>query len=389
MKEIGIYIHIPFCLSKCFYCDFASYAGRENMIEKYVYALCNEILQNAEILGQHIVKTIYIGGGTPSFIDSKYISQMLNTIYMVTDKANIEEITIECNPNSISKEKILAYKETGINRVSIGLQSIYDDVLKVIGRAHKFEDFEKALNIVNESGITNITVDLMYPLPNLTLERLKETVDYVCNLKDKNVRHVSIYNLEVHENTKLSFLLQEGYITLCDEDEEYEMYKYIKDTLQNNGFNRYEISNYAQEGFEAIHNTRYWNQEEYLGFGVNASSFFGGARYTNIKDLDTYINNLTNNDMKLLDGIKDGLVDEYEELDLLSLMREYVILSLRKVSGLDKAKFKSKFKKDVKDIFLEEINELKTDKLIDENDTNIFLTDRGLEVANVVWEKFV
>ena len=389
MKEIGIYIHIPFCLSKCFYCDFVSYAGRDNMIEKYVYALCNEILQNAEILGQHIVKTIYIGGGTPSFIDSKYISQMLNTIYMVTDKANIEEITIECNPNSISKEKILAYKEAGINRVSIGLQSIYDDVLKVIGRAHKFEDFEKALNIVNESGITNITVDLMYPLPNLTLERLKETVDYVCNLKDKNVRHVSIYNLEVHENTKLSFLLQEGYITLCDEDEEYEMYKYIKNTLPNNGFTRYEISNYAQEGFEAIHNTRYWNQEEYLGFGVNASSFFGGARFTNIKDLDTYINNLTNNDMKLLDGIKDGLVDEYEELDLLSLMREYVILSLRKISGLDKNKFKVKFKKDVKDIFLEEINELKKDKLIDENDTNIFLTDRGLEVANIVWEKFV
>ena len=389
MKEIGIYIHIPFCLSKCFYCDFVSYAGRDNMIEKYVYALCNEILQNAEILGQHIVKTIYIGGGTPSFIDSKYISQMLNTIYMVTDKANIEEITIECNPNSISKEKIMAYKEAGINRVSIGLQSIYDDVLKVIGRVHKFKDFENALNIVNESGITNITVDLMYPLPNLTLERLKETVDYVCNLKDKNVRHVSIYNLEVHENTKLSFLLQEGYITLCDEDEEYEMYKYIKNTLPNNGFTRYEISNYALEGFEAIHNTRYWNQEEYLGFGVNASSFFGGARFTNIKDLDTYINNLTNNDMKLLDGIKDGLVDEYEELDLLSLMREYVILSLRKITGLDKNKFKVKFKKDVKDIFLEEINELKKDKLIDENDTNIFLTDRGLEVANIVWEKFV
>ena len=359
------------------------------MIEKYVYALCNEILQNAEVLGQHIVKTIYIGGGTPSFIDSKYISQILNTIYMVTDKTSIEEITIECNPNSITKEKVIAYKEAGVNRISIGLQSIYNDVLKVIGRAHKFEDFENALNVVNECGITNITVDLMYPLPNLTLERLKDTVDYVCKLKNKNVRHVSIYNLEVHENTKLSFLLQEGYVTLCDEDEEYEMYKYIKDTLEKNGFNRYEISNYAIEGYEAIHNTRYWNQEEYLGFGVNASSFFGGARYTNIKDLDTYINNLTNNDLKLLDGIKDGLVDEYEELDLLSLMREYVILSLRKISGLDKSKFKVKFKKDVKDIFLEEINELKKDKLIDENDTNIFLTDRGLEVANIVWEKFV
>lgn len=389
MKEIGIYIHIPFCLSKCFYCDFVSYSNREDMIEKYTYALCNEILQNAEVLGQYKVTTIYIGGGTPSFIDNKYICQILNTIYMVIDKSYLQEVTIECNPNSITKDKIDMYKEAGINRVSIGLQSIFNDILKTIGRAHKFEDFENALNIVNESGIDNITVDLMYPLPNLTLDRLKETVDYVCSLKNKNVKHVSIYNLEVHENTKLAFLLQEGYITLPDEDEEYEMYKYIKDTLENNGYHRYEISNYALDGFEAIHNTRYWNQEEYLGFGVNASSFFGGARYSNIKDLDKYIDNLTKNTLELSDSIKDGLVDEYEELDLLSLMKEYVILSLRKIKGLDKQKFKSKFKKDVYDIFLDEINELKQDKLIDENDTNIFLTDRGLEVANIVWEKFV
>ena len=384
MKEIGIYIHIPFCLSKCFYCDFVSYSGREDMIEKYVYALCNEIIQNAEVLGEYKVTTVYIGGGTPSFIDAKYIAQILNTIYMVTDKSCIEEITIECNPNSITKEKMDVYKEVGINRVSIGLQSIYNDVLKVIGRVHKFDDFENALRIVNDSGIDNITIDLMYPLPNLTLERLKNTVDYIVTLKDKNVKHVSIYNLEVHENTKLAFLLQEGYVSLVDEDEEYEMYNYIKDTLELNGFHRYEISNYSLEGYEAKHNTRYWNQEEYLGFGVNASSFFRGARFTNIKDLDLYIESLTN-----LDRIKDGIVDEYEELDLLSLMKEYVILSLRKISGLDKAKFKSKFKKDAKDIFLEEINELKQDKLIDENDTNIFLTDRGLEVANIVWEKFV
>lgn len=384
MKEIGIYIHIPFCLSKCFYCDFVSYSNREDKIEQYVYALCNEIIQNAEVLSEYKVTTIYIGGGTPSFIDAKYIEQILNTIYMVTDKSSIEEITIECNPNSITKEKMEIYKKAGVNRVSIGLQSIYDDILKVIGRVHKFEDFENALNVVNEVGINNITVDLMYPLPNLTLDRLKSTVDYICTLKDKNVKHVSIYNLEVHENTKLAFLLQEGYVSLVDEDEEYEMYKYIKETLENNSFHRYEISNYSLDGFEAKHNTRYWNQEEYLGFGVNASSFFRGARYTNIKDLDTYIDNLTN-----LDRINGEIVQDYEELDLLALMREYVILSLRKISGVDKSKFKSKFKKEIKDIFLEEIDNLKRDKLIDENDTNIFLTDRGLEVANIVWEKFV
>ena len=197
-NEIGIYIHIPFCLKKCYYCDFISYQNKDELIDKYIYALCNEILKNAEILSQYDVSTIYIGGGTPSYIDAKYIKQILDTIYLLVNKDKIKEITIELNPNSITEEKLKLYKESGINRLSVGLQSNYNEILKTIGRAHSIEDFEKALNIMNKVGFDNISVDLIYPLPNLSLDMFKNTMDYVVNLKSKNIKHISIYNLEVH-----------------------------------------------------------------------------------------------------------------------------------------------------------------------------------------------
>ena len=381
-NDLGIYIHIPFCLKKCYYCDFVSFMNKEDMIERYIYALCTEILQNADILCERKVDTIYIGGGTPSYIDAKYIKQILDTIYMVIDRKDLKEVTIECNPNSITKEKMDIYKECGINRVSIGLQSTHNDVLKTIGRVHSFEDFQNALDIVNNAGIDNISVDLIYPLPNLDFKRFKESVDYVIGLKDKNVKHVSIYNLEVHENTKLDFILKEGYVSLVDEDEEYEMYSYLKDTLENNGFHRYEISNYALPGFESNHNTRYWNQQEYLGFGVNASSFFNSSRYKNIPNLEKYIECINTN---------VPTKTEVEDLDLLSLMKEYIILSLRKTEGLSLINFKSKYKKDVFDLFKIEIDELigKGLLILDNTNNALKLTDRGLEVANIVWEAFV
>ena len=380
-NEIGIYIHIPFCISKCFYCDFTSYANRENMIEKYIYALCNEILAKAEILSEYKVTTIYIGGGTPSYIDSKYIKQIFDTLMLVINKEDVKEITIEVNPNSVDEEKMRSYKEIGINRISIGLQSTYDTILKKIGRAHNLKDFEETLELANKVGFKNISVDLIYPLPDLDLEKFKESVEYVINLKDKNVKHISIYNLEVHENTKLAFLLKEGYVTLVDEDTEYEMYEYLRKRFEEE-YHRYEISNYAIDGYESKHNLRYWNQELYLGFGCGASSFFSGTRYSNIKNIEKYIENIETG---------NNIIDKenYEELDLLALMKEYVMLSLRKIEGLDKKKFKAKYKKDIEEIFAEEIKELTDDKLIEEKQDKILLTKRGLEVANLVWEKFV
>ena len=379
-NDLGIYIHIPFCLKKCYYCDFVSYSNKEEMIEKYIFALCKEILQNADILSERKVETIYIGGGTPSYIDAKYIKQILDTLYMLEDKQYLKEVTIECNPNSITKEKLEIYKESGINRISIGLQSIYDDILKTIGRVHTFSDFTSALELVNQSGIDNISIDLIYPLPNLDFNRFKDTVDYVIGLKDKNVKHISIYNLEVHENTKLDFLLKEGYASLVDEDEEYEMYKYLVSTLQEKGFLRYEISNYALEGYSSKHNLRYWEQKEYLGFGVNASSFLNSSRYKNIPSIEQYIDNIANNLPTKTD---------VEDMDLLSLMKEYIILSLRKIDGLNLMSFKTRYKKGIFDLFKEEIDDLIKNGLLILENNSLKLTTRGLEVANVVWETFV
>ncbi len=200
-KEIGIYIHIPFCVSKCYYCDFVSYTNENNMIESYINALCKEILDNADILSEYKIKSIYFGGGTPSFIDSKYIVKIMDILSMFS--INDIETTIEINPNSITLEKLSAYASCGINRLSIGLQSTFDDILKKIGRAHKYCDFLDTLRLAKKVGFTNISIDLIYPLPELTLERFKESVNTVMSLKDEyNIKHISVYNLEIHENTK-------------------------------------------------------------------------------------------------------------------------------------------------------------------------------------------
>ena len=369
-ENIGIYIHIPFCYKKCFYCDFVSYENKEDIIEEYIDALCMEILQNAEILSEYTISTIYFGGGTPSYIDSKYITKVMDTLKLfVTDASSLKEVTIEVNPNSASLEKLTDYYNSGINRLSIGLQSTHDKILRNIGRTHSFKDFKSTLENAKNAGFTNVSVDLMYPLPGLNITSFKDSLSSIMKLKDEyNIRHVSVYNLEVHENTRLDFLLKEGFVSLCNEEEEYEIFK------------KYEISNYAIPGFESKHNLCYWNQEKYLGFGVNASSFFNLKRYTNTKDINEYISGIKNN---------QNIIVESEELDKLALMKEYVILKLRLKSGINKNEFKEKFNVYIYDIFNTEFTSLKNNKLVIEGEDRIYLSKRGEEVANIVWEMFV
>lgn len=381
-ENIGIYIHIPFCKKKCFYCDFVSYENKENLIQEYIDAVCLEILQNAEILSEYNISTIYFGGGTPSLIKAEYIEKILNTLKLfVTDEKEIKEITIEINPNSASLDKLEKYYNLGINRLSIGLQSTHDKILRNIGRLHTFNDFKDVLKNANAVGFKNISVDLIYPLPGLNLSGFKETLNSVIKLKDEfNIKHISVYNLEVHENTRLDFLLKEGFVSLCNEDEEYKMREELNKRLQDNGFVKYEISNYAYPGFESKHNLCYWNQEKYIGFGVNASSFFNLKRYRNTSNIDKYIDGIKNN---------KNIVVETEELDKLSLMKEYIILKLRLSKGVEISEFKQKFGTDIFDIFNTEFNSLKKDNLVNITSKNISLTSRGEEVANIVWEMFV
>lgn len=381
-ENIGIYIHIPFCKKKCFYCDFVSYENKENLNQEYIDTVCLEILQNAEILSEYNISTIYFGGGTPSLIKVEYIEKILNTLKLfVTDEKEIKEITIEINPNSASLDKLEKYYNLGINRLSIGLQSTHDKILRNIGRLHTFNDFKEVLKNANAVGFKNISVDLIYPLPGLNLTGFKETLNSMIKLKDEfNIKHISVYNLEVHENTRLDFLLKEGFVSLCNEDEEYKMREELNKRLQDNGFVKYETSNYAYPGFESKHNLCYWNQEKYIGFGVNASSFFNLKRYRNTSNIDKYIDGIKNN---------KNIVVETEELDKLSLMKEYIILKLRLSKGIDISEFKQKFGTDIFDIFNTEFNSLKKDNLVNITSKNIFLTSRGEEVANIVWEMFV
>ena len=380
-ENISIYIHIPFCKKKCFYCDFVSFDNKDELIQKYVDALCEEILQNAEILSEYNIKTIYFGGGTPSIIDSKYIVQIMNILKLFTINNNLEEVTIEVNPNSATSVKLQDYYNCGINRISIGLQSTHDKILRNIGRSHTFKDFKDTLKNAKNAGFTNISVDLIYPLPGLNLTSFKDSLNSIMKLKDEfNIKHISVYNLEVHENTRLDFLLKEGFLSLCGEDEEYKMREALNQILKMHGYNKYEISNYSQPSFESKHNLCYWNQDKYLGFGVNASSFFNLKRYKNTSSIEKYINGINNN---------QNIIEESEELDKLGLMKEYAILKLRLKKGINILEFKEKFDTDIFDIFNTELASLKKDNLIFINNDNIFLTSRGEEVANIVWERFV
>ncbi len=381
-KDIGIYIHIPFCVSKCFYCDFTSYCNMDDKIEKYIDSVCTEILQNIEILSQYNITTVYFGGGTPSYIDSKYIVKIMQVLKLLKkDESEFKEVTIELNPNSIQKEKITDYINSGINRFSIGLQSTHDQILKSIGRKHTYNDFKNGLEILSECGAKNISLDIIYPLPNLTLEQFNDTLDKVISLKENyNIKHISIYNLEIHPNTKLDFLLKNEFLTLPDEDEEYKMKNLLIKKLEEANFIQYEISNFSLDGYSSKHNLNYWNQGQYLGFGVSASSFFAGSRYTNTNSITDYIKNINN-------GI--STIAEKEDLDKLDMMKEYIILKLRLKDGINTDEFMSKFGNNIFNIFKTELDYLISNNLIIHNNKNLYLSSRGKEIANFVWEKFI
>ena len=372
---IGIYIHIPFCASKCFYCDFYSVTRKSNQ-EEYINAVIEEIISTTELMTERLVDSIYIGGGTPSAIDEKYIIKLLDLLKLFcTDNA---EITIEVNPESVTYEKLKTYFDAGINRLSIGLQSANDDTLKKIGRIATRKDFEKAYNMAVSIGFKNISCDTIIGLPDETLDMFKNTVDYILSLK--HITHISAYSLELHENTKLDFLVNNNFVTLPTEDTERQM-KYLLDkSLEQAGFNRYEISNYAKPGFESKHNLKYWNQEEYLGFGAAASSFVNSIRYTNISNIDTYIHNIQT-------GVSNKC--EVEEMDKLGLIKEYIILRLRLKQGINTLEFKTRFKQDIYKLYKDKIDMLIDKGLLKKLGDNICLTYKGEDLANIVWQEFI
>mgnify|MGYP000177571698 FL=1 len=270
-KEIGLYVHIPFCKQKCYYCDFVSFAGQEQMEEKYVnalkkeiekYALENKVMSKHNIEPEFIIKTIYIGGGTPSYINEKYIVEIINTIRQNFKVKEEAEITIEANPGTVNLEKLATYKKCGINRLSIGLQAVQDTLLKKIGRIHTYSDFLDTYKNARNVGFANINVDLMINLPLQTVKDVEESVKEIIKLKPE---HISVYSLIVEEETPISRMLENKEIKLASDEEERKMYWLVKNILEKHKYIQYEISNFSKLGFESKHNLDCWNQEEYIG----------------------------------------------------------------------------------------------------------------------------
>ncbi len=372
MKKLGIYIHIPFCKKKCNYCDFISFPNLKEYEKEYINALINEI--QAYKNKDYIIDTIYIGGGTPSYIDSIEIIKIIEQIKLnYTVKDNLE-ITIEVNPGTINKKKLIDYKNSGINRISIGLQTTSNTLLKEISRIHTYEQFLETYKMIKEVGFENINVDLMLGIPNQTIKNLEDSITKVINLKPT---HISIYSLILEEGTKMHKNVTLGKLKLPSEDIERKMYWEAKKMLEKNKYIHYEISNFALKNYESKHNVNCWNQKEYLGFGLAAHSYLNGKRYSNTIKIDEYISNFK--------GTK--IINEVQTNE--DAQKEYMMLGLRKLQGVNIQEFERKFKCNLLKKFNKEIEKLIKLELIKIESNNIMLTDKGIDFANIVWEEFV
>ena len=388
MKDIGIYVHIPFCKHKCYYCDFISYANKESLVERYINVLIREITDVAT--GNRLdyengidelfnVNTIYIGGGTPSFIESKYIVNIISTIreyFKINENA---EITLEVNPGTVNENKLKDYFNAGVNRLSIGLQATNDSLLKEIGRIHTYEEFLNTYKLARKIGFKNINADLMIGLPKQTIEDVEKAVNDLIKL---GLEHISVYSLILEEGTVLEEQIRSGKLKLPEDEEEREMYWKVKSILEANGYIHYEISNFAKKGYESQHNLDCWRQKEYVGFGVAAHSYTNDVRYSNIENLEEYIENYEN------DKLEETFIFN-EKLTHNMKVKEYMMLGLRKLKGVSIQEFKEKFAANPIYVFKNELEKLVNEDLLEIDGDYIRLTKRGLDLANLVWEEFV
>lgn len=386
-KQIGLYIHIPFCKQKCSYCDFCSYANKESFVKRYMQCVLKEIIEvgsNNKTDFENgkddlfLVKTIYIGGGTPSLIDSKYITQVIEDIKLNFEVDEKAEITIEVNPGTVTLEKLEDYYKAGINRLSIGLQSTHEHLLKEIGRIHTYLDFIDTYRFARDAGFKNINVDLMIGLPNQTLEEVQDSIEEIVSMEPE---HISVYSLILEENTPLFKKVEEG-LELPDEELERKMYWTVKQILEQNGYIHYEISNFAKKGYESKHNLDCWDQKEYIGFGISAHSYTNGIRYSNIESLEQYIKNYEE------DNTEENLVF-HEKQDMESMQKEYMLLGLRKIEGVSIQEFKIKFVANPVFLYHTQLEKLVNEELVEIDGDRIKLTNKGLDLANIVWKEFV
>ncbi|AEV69324.1 radical SAM family heme chaperone HemW [Acetivibrio clariflavus] len=375
--NIGIYIHIPFCKTKCYYCDFNSFACRDEFVPAYFSALKKEIALYSEKLKGFNIKSVFIGGGTPSSVDAQYIYEVMHLIYKEFCIDKEAEISIEANPGTLTVEKLKTYKDIGINRISIGLQAWQDTILKRLGRIHTSEEFEQNFKAARKIGFDNINVDLIFGIPGQTVEDWRYTLEMVTALEPE---HLSCYSLKIEEGTVFGNMLERGELVPLEDDIDREMYSFCKDYLLKKGYRHYEISNFAKPGFTCRHNLIYWQAEEYIGFGTGAHSFFESARFNNKYDLEGYIND-----------IKEGkaVSENFEFINEKERMAEFMILGLRLIDGVRMEDFRRRFNEEIHKVYGHQIDRMVEKNLLTVKDGRIALSSLGLDFANQVFMEFI
>ena len=376
-NNLGLYIHIPFCTQKCNYCAFVSYRSGANTIKNYFDALLKEVELASFEHKNKTVDTIYIGGGTPSYVKSGYIKDLLQKINEHFNVIKECEITIECNPESTKEEKLQEYKKAGVNRLSVGLQSTNDKLLKLLNRAHNAKQFFETIKQAKEVGFTNISADLILSLPTQKLRDVKRSLKKLSKL---NLMHLSVYDLILEEETPFQKQIASGELKPLNEKLSLKMQDYTTKYLQKQGFTRYEVSAFCKEGFKSKHNLKYWNLDDYLGLGIAAHSKIGKERFANTSNLKTYLKNIENNELIYENKVTLTKQDEKEE---------FIMLSLRKKEGIDLEQYKNLFNDDLTVQKEEIIKTLQQQNLIKLENNHLFLTNNGFNVLNLVIEKLV
>ncbi len=368
--SLGIYLHIPFCKQKCLYCDFNSYAGQEEWIEKYCNALKQEILAYS---ADDMVDTIYFGGGTPTVLGAEHLADLLGVLkshFSLTDEC---EITAECNPGTIQKEGLLRLREAGFNRLSIGLQSTDDSVLKRLGRIHSYQDFEECFQSARKAGFSNLSMDLIYGLPNQTSTEWAKTLQEILRFSPE---HISCYGLKIEEGTPFAGME----LALPTDDEVRDMYDICVDTLREAGYERYEISNFAKPGYESRHNCRYWRYEDFVGFGAGAYSCVNGKRWFHVSGISEYC--------KAVEQRHSAMEEEFL-LSIQEQMSEFCFLGLRMAEGISEEKFSARFQRSIADVFGRVLEKNLKRKTMEYQDGRYRIAPDFLYVSNAILADFV
>jgi len=369
----SLYIHIPFCLKKCAYCDFVSFSGVQAKIPAYVAALIKEstFYEGAQ------ADTVFIGGGTPSFLYDGAITQLIEGVNKNINIKQNAEFTIECNPCSLTKDKLKEYKNAGINRISIGAQSFDNAMLSLLGRSHSFEQFEAAFHAAREAGFANINIDLISALPDQSLEHWRNTLEIACSFSPE---HISCYSLTLEENSPLGKSVAKGEIILPSVELDREMYYATNEILNKNGYTQYEISNYSKAGLECLHNINYWLSGEYIGLGCAAHSYKNNNRYSNFCNIDEYMNAIENN---------ASAIAEKTTICTSEQMFESVMLELRMNKGLNRNRFFERFNIDILEVYGEVINMKMKDGFLQLTSESLLLTDKGRDFADGILIDFL